>query len=75
MTSAVEELDLRPLKEAAAYARVHEDTVRRWVRLELIHGYGTPGRRLIDWPELVEFVHRGPTKHPIPPRTVKPPAE
>jgi hypothetical protein len=61
IAAADEERDLRPLREAAEHARVTEATVRRWIREERIIGYGTPGRRLIDWHELSDFLRRGPT--------------
>lgn len=64
MATIAEELDLLTLKQASDLSGFHVDTIRRWIRLEYLTPHGSPGRRMVDRAELVEFIRVGPSRPP-----------
>lgn len=57
MSAAVsDDLDLRPIREAAALAGVTTATVRRWIHEKRFRGYRLPGGWRVEWHEFTEWV-------------------
>lgn len=49
-------MDLWPVRDAAAAARIHEDTIRRWIREGRIPAYGRPGTYRVNLKDLLPLV-------------------
>lgn len=49
-------LDLLPVRDAALAARMHPDTIRRWIREGRLPAYGRPGTYRVNMSDLLPLV-------------------